>query len=143
MHRVGRAILRVLDGEHRVTHGWGFFPVGVGTFLWAYAYSPKATAAVRFPPEPGWRSPVMAVGVAMAVVGLFLLLAPLGRKLVISVAGRYQTPIQLRSFRKGTVKQAAPAPSSAVAPFQDPTVMAAGRIVLGEIAVWRDYLAFN
>jgi hypothetical protein len=74
--RFGTWVLRVLEGENRIAHGWGFLPMGVGLSLWAYAYAPKATRRNPFPLEPGWRVPIMYFGVALAVLGIFLFVAP-------------------------------------------------------------------
>ena len=72
--------IRVLEGEERVPYGWGLLPMGVGIALWAFSYAPPATKTLPFPPEPHWRVPVMWAGAVLAMVGLFLLVAPLVRR---------------------------------------------------------------
>lgn len=80
---LGVRLAHVLDGQTRIANAWGLLPMGVAIFLWAYTYAPRGTPSHPYPPEPAWRTSVMYLAVVIAVVGLFLLLAPPVRRLVI------------------------------------------------------------
>jgi UPF0716 family protein affecting phage T7 exclusion len=61
--------------------------MGVTLAAWAYSYAPRGTLAVSYPPEPAWRVPVIWIGVVAAAIGLFLLVVPWIRKLVLRCRG--------------------------------------------------------
>ena len=61
--------------------------MGVTIAAWAYSYVPRGTLTIPYPAEPAWRIPVMWVGVMVGAAGLFLIVAPWIRKLILWCRG--------------------------------------------------------
>jgi len=81
-------IVRVLDGEQRVSHGWGWLTLGLPLAVAVYLYHPPATALHPFPGDPWWQWPAIYLCLFISAIGVFLLVAPSIRSLVKSGHGR-------------------------------------------------------
>ncbi len=99
---IGVRVLRVLEGETRVSNGWGFLTLGAPAALAIYLF--QFVEAHDTPPLHFWWAwPSIYVCVGLSVVGLFLLVAPRVRD-AWSVRHPHDDPGPAKSFAEGAAR---------------------------------------